>query len=71
MDDKIFYKKVLLDGCNIEYKQLSVCDLRNCTGTYSKGYQVYCDSYKVKHDAIYKNVDEAVKEFLELKRRLK
>ncbi len=64
------YVQVLLVGCSIECGRLSICDLSKCIGVYQKGYQVYCDTAKIKHDLIYDNVDEAIKEFLELKQRL-
>ena len=65
------YVQVLLEGCSIEFGPLSVCDLSRCIGTYTKGYQIYCDTHRVKQDLIYSDVDEAVKEFLQLKKRLK
>lgn len=64
------YAQVVLEGCSIEFGPLSLIDLSTCTGTYTKGYQIHCDAYRVKQDFIYDDVDEAVKEFLELKQRL-
>jgi len=64
------YVQVILEGCSIEFGPLSICDLSKCTGAYTKGYQIYCDTHKVKQDLIYNDVNEAVKEFLELKKRL-
>jgi hypothetical protein len=61
------YKLVLLDGCDIEHFQLSLCDLRNSPCVNVSGYQVYCDNYKIKHNHIYENIDEAVRQFIELK----
>ena len=64
------YAQVLLEGCSIEFGQLSICNLAHCIGAHTVGYQIHCDTHRVKQDLIYEDVDEAVKEFLELKRRL-
>ena len=64
------YVQVILEGCSIEFGSLYICNLANCIGAHTRGYQIYCDTYKVKQDLIYNDVDEAVKEFLELKKRL-
>ena len=64
------YVQVVLEGCSIEFGPLSLIDLTTCVGTHIRGYQIHCDAYRVKHDLVYDDVDEAVKEFLQLKKRL-
>lgn len=64
------YVQVILEGCSIDFGPLSICDLSKCSGVYMKGYQIYCDAHRVKQDLVYDDIDEAVKEFLELKVRL-
>ena len=70
MDYKSDYKSVLFSGCAIEYKDISLCNLGNYVPSrngMSRTYQVH--SRKLKFSKIYKNVDEAVSMFLELKRK--
>jgi len=70
MDHKSDYKSVLFSGCAIEYKDISLCNLGNYVPSrngMSRTYQVH--SRKLKFSKIYKNVDEAVNMFLELKRK--
>lgn len=64
------YVQVVLEGCSLGFGPLTLIDLSTCTGVYIKGYQIHCDAHRVKHDLIYDDIDEAVKEFLELKQRL-
>lgn len=64
------YVQVILEGCSVDFGLLSICDLSKCAGVFREGYQVYCDAHRVKQDLIYDDIDEAVKEFLELKQRL-
>mgnify|MGYP001158077664 FL=1 len=70
MDITSDYKSVLFEGCAIEYKDISLCNL----GSYvpsrlgmSRTYQVH--SKRHKFSKLYKNIDDAVAMFLELKRR--
>ena len=70
MDYKSDYKSVLFSGCAIEYKDISLCNLGHYVQSrngMSRTYQVH--SKKFKFSKIYKNVDEAVSMFLELKRK--
>ena len=70
MDIKRDYKSVVFSGCAIEYKDISLCNLRNYVPSrngMSRTYQVH--SRKLKFSKIYKNIDEAVSMFLELKRK--
>tara|TARA_B100000029_G_scaffold458970_1_gene488760 strand:+ start:113 stop:334 length:222 start_codon:yes stop_codon:yes gene_type:complete len=63
------YKSVIFSGCAIEYKDISICNLRNYLSRNGidrdLGYQVWSD----KHNCytIYKNIDEAVDQFIALK----
>lgn len=63
------YKSVIFSGCSIEYKDISICDLRHPLSqsglTRDMGYQVWSDKYHCYN--IYKNIDEAVKKFIALK----
>lgn len=64
------YVQVVLEGCSLGFGPLTLIDLSTCAGTYTTGYQIHCDTHKVKQDLIYDDVDEAVQEFLQLKKRL-
>lgn len=61
------YKSVIFSGCSIEYNKIHICNLRN----YNKRivadneYQVWSDKHK--EYKIYKNIDDAVNKFIELK----
>lgn len=69
-----YYKSVLLDGCAIEYKKLSVCDLRDYYNFYRKRrdplYQVHCDDSKHRFSKTYKNINDAVNSFVEIQKKL-
>jgi hypothetical protein len=69
-----YYKNVLLDGCSIEYKKLSICDLRDYYDFYSRRktpiYQVHCHDSKHRFSKIYDNVGDAINRFVELKKKL-
>ena len=75
MSDRLYYKNVLLDGCCIEYQKLSICDLRDYYNFYSRRkepiYQVHCEDSKNRFSKTYKNINEAINNFIELKRKLK
>ena len=45
------YKSVIFSGCSIESNKVHICNLRN----YNKEYK------------LYKNIDDAVNKFIELK----
>ena len=49
--NKQLYKKIIQDGCAVEYKQLSICILSDYYKGYFDGiiYQVDCEHPKVKH----------------------
>ena len=72
MDIKSDYKSVLFSGCAIEYKDISLCNLGNYIPSrngMSRTYQVH--SKKLKFSKIYKNIDEAVNTFIELRRKIR
>ena len=75
MNDRDYYKSVLLDGCSIEYQKQSICDLRDYYNFYRKRrdpiYQVHCDDSKNRFSQTYKNVHEAVNSFVEIKQKLR
>ena len=74
VNDNNYYKSVLLDGCSIEYKRLSICDLRDYYNFYRRRkdpiYQVHCDDSKNRFSKVYKNISDAVNTFIELKKKL-
>lgn len=61
------YKSVIFSGCSIDYKGVSICNLGNHYKRVvaSNEYQVW--SEKDKKHFMYKNIDEAIDKFLELK----
>ena len=61
------YKSIIFSGCSIDYKGISICNLSNHYKrvVVSNEYQVWSDKDKIHH--IYKNIDEAIDKFLELK----
>ena len=70
MDIKRDYKSVVFSGCAVEYKDISLCNLGNYVPSrngMSRTYKVH--SRRLKFSKIYKNIDEAVSMFLELKRK--
>jgi hypothetical protein len=61
-------KEALEAGCSLDYKDLSLCDLRK----YSAGrqncerrYQIYSNDFR----EVYTSLDKAVKKFFELKEK--
>jgi len=69
-----YYKNVLLDGCSIEYRKLSICDLRDYYNFYRKRrdplYQVHCDDPKHKFSKVYKDINEAIRSFVTIQKKL-
>ena len=69
-----YYKNVLLDGCAIEYKKLSICDLRDYYNFYNRRkdplYQVHCDDIRHKFSKVYKDINDAVRSFVEIQKKL-
>ena len=65
------YKAVVFSGCAIEYKNISLCDLRQVLsqyGRYTTGvYQVHSDNSRCRFSKIFQDLDEAVDKFIELK----
>ena len=65
------YKAVVFAGCAVEYKNISLCDLRQVLNHYrgytSGVYQVHSDNSRCKFSKIFKDIDEAVDKFIELK----
>ena len=64
--NKNVYKAAIRDGCTVEYKDITLCDLRNfCYWMKNKErvFQVHSN----KFTAIYSSLDEAVDKFIELR----
>ena len=70
--DQQYYKKILLDGCSIEYKRLSLCLINDHYHRIPKKllYQVHSDNHKLLMSTLYGDVDVAVSKFLEVKEKL-
>ena len=70
---KQHYNKVLLDGCAIEYKDISLCKINDYYDRVIRKelYQVHSDNRKAKFSMMYKNSQEAVDKFLEIKGKVK
>jgi hypothetical protein len=60
------YKSAVLDGCTLEYKDVSLCDLRvSCPWkkNHTNVFQVYARDFA----NVYSSLDDAIKKFSELK----
>ena len=72
METRQDYKAVIFSGCAIEYKKISLCDLRHTLSQYRNrpigAYQVHSDNSRCKYSNIFKDIDEAVDKFIELKK---
>ena len=71
---KEHYEAVLLDGCALEKGRLSLCTINDYQGSSFRRkilYQVHCDDTKVKYSELYESSSQAVKKFLELKRKIR
>lgn len=66
---KKHYNEVLLDGCAIEYKDISLCKINDYYDRAIKKelYQVHSDNRKFKFSMLYKDPSIAVEKFLEIK----
>lgn len=66
--DNETYKKLLDEGCSIEYMDISLCNLKNYLTWYKRSnksvYQVHSNTFT----QVYKDPNEAIEKFLELKR---
>tara|TARA_R110000824_G_scaffold28930_5_gene96916 strand:- start:825 stop:1058 length:234 start_codon:yes stop_codon:yes gene_type:complete len=67
------YKSVIYDGCAIESRGVSLCNLEDVMNTKigipTAKYQVWSDGHRFHQ--LYHNLDEAVEKFLELKKKRK
>lgn len=61
------YKSVIFSGCSIECNKVHICNLKNYNKRLvaTNEYQVWSDKHK--QYKIYKNIDDAVNKFIELK----
>ena len=67
MSTKEDYKSVLFSGCAIEYKNVSLCDLRHFLpqfrGRLNGVYQVHSDNKKNLYSKLFYDINEAVDKF--------
>ncbi len=70
---KQHYNEVLLDGCSIEYKDISLCKINDYYDRAIKKelYQVHSDNRNFKFSMMYKSLSRAVEKFLEIKGSVK
>jgi hypothetical protein len=64
------YKELLLDGSSIEYKKISICNIKNHLKTFNNYrplYQVHSDNPKMKFSDLYNNLDDAVDKFFDIR----
>ena len=70
------YREFVADEINngryVEYKTLSICCINDFYELKSDKikYQVHCDDYKNQFSSLYRNLDTAVKKFMEIRRKL-
>ena len=62
------YLTVLLDGCAIEHRHLSIGLLKRNFGKES--YQVHCSDHRCDESKLYDNPREALIRFLEIKKEV-
>ena len=69
--EKTNLKAIVSDGYIVMYKNVSICDLCSqvefVSRYSSRLYQVHSDNSKHKMSETFKNIDEAVNKFLEVK----
>lgn len=62
------YKSIIFSGGAVDQDGVSICNLKNHVARIGANganeYQVWCD--RQNYHAIFKNIDEAVKKFVEL-----
>jgi len=65
------YVQLLLDGCSIQLKQLSVTHLNsNFTKFSQREYQVFCDDHRLQFCEHYADPMDAIDKFIQLKNAL-
>jgi hypothetical protein len=67
MNEKISYAEVIIKGNDINYKDISLCDLRNYVPWYRNKKNGIYQVHSNKFSQIYYNLDDAINKFLELK----
>lgn len=75
MNNLSMIKNLIDEGCSITYKnKLTICNLDAHDYSqvkFKRGYQVHSDVGKIKHSEVYTNVEDAIKDFVKLKRQIK
>lgn len=75
LPDTDYYKKVLLDGCIVQYRDIEMSDLRFQVGKYASSDSPVIQVYKKNTGGnefygLFYNFEQAVSKFNELKRRI-
>ena len=65
--DEVNYKKLLEDGCSIEYMDISLCDLKNYVPWYKRQNKSVYQVHSNKFTEVYNHIDPAIEKFIELK----
>ncbi len=70
---KELYKEVIYEGCNIDVKGVSLCNLENVMSTSlvvpKDKYQVHSKSHN--YHGLFRTIDEAVEKFISLKEAIR
>ena len=63
------YMSVIFSGCSVDYKDITFCNLANHYRRLARSneYQVWSDRQNEYH--LFKNIEDAVDKFIELKKR--
>lgn len=75
LPDTDYYKRVLLDGCVVQYGDIEMSDLRFQMGKYASSDRPVVQVYKKNPGGnefygLFYNFEQAVSKFNELKRRI-
>ena len=75
MTELEIYKQVLLNGCSLEANRVSLCLIDDYYPyrpmVKNNQYQVHSDNGREVYSNLFSNIDEAVSEFVRLKKKFK
>ena len=66
MTDKEIYKQCLLDGIDLLYKRIMLCNLRRRDNNKYR-YQVHSEMSNIQYSELFFDLDKAISKFIELK----